>query len=55
LLKHIEDRINTRYEINKKTTNETLEKLQGRRKILKREKIKNKTEMAKQACKRMQG
>jgi hypothetical protein len=42
LLKHIEERNDAQYELTKKTTKENREKLQGRRKSPKREKIKTK-------------
>jgi hypothetical protein len=42
LLKHIEERNDAQYELTKKTTNENHEKLQSRRKALKREKRKAK-------------
>jgi hypothetical protein len=41
-LKHIKERNDAQYKLTKKTTKENLEKLQGRRKALKRDKRKAK-------------
>jgi hypothetical protein len=46
-LKHIKERNDAQYELTKKTTKENREKLHGRRKSLKREKIKVKKSKAK--------
>jgi hypothetical protein len=54
-LKHIEERNDVQCEPTKNTTKENRKKMQGRRKALKREKIKAKNETAKKACKKMQG